>query len=82
MMYMKKTIFTDEQIIGFLRLAEAGMPIRKSAAQTDSASRPFTIGANALAAWRYRRGQTTPQEHASKGWRPLLYKLQTRMALY
>ena len=34
---MKKERFTEQQILGFLKEAEAGMPVRSYAARTGSA---------------------------------------------
>jgi hypothetical protein len=46
-----KKLFTEEQIIGFLREAEAGMPLKTCAGGTDSASRRISCGVASSAAW-------------------------------
>ena len=50
---MKKR-FTDEQIIGFLKEAEAGTPVKELCRSTGSLTRPSTGGAASLVAWRWR----------------------------
>ncbi len=40
---MKKSRFTDEQIIGFLKQAESGMPVWNCAAVADSAMPRFQM---------------------------------------
>ena len=77
---MKKTRFTDEQIIGFLKQAEAGMPIkdisRTFATRVALACRPLTSGARASVAWppptipamlQFDLLKTDPSSHARRG---------------
>lgn len=46
---MKKSRFTDEQIIGFLKTVESGVAVKDLGASTDSATR-------ALSQWRGKFG--------------------------
>jgi hypothetical protein len=49
---MKKSRFTEEQIIGFIKQSEAGMPIKSCAARAASATPPSTSGGPSSAEWR------------------------------
>jgi hypothetical protein len=49
-----KERFTDERIIGFLKEAEAGTPVKGICRKHGFLMRPFTGGAASLAAWRWR----------------------------
>jgi hypothetical protein len=50
---MKKR-FTDAQIIGFLKQASAGTPIKELCRKHDFAMHRFTCGAGNSAAWTCR----------------------------
>lgn len=42
---MKKKRFTEQQIIGFLKGAKAGLPVKDHAGSTDSVMQRSTVGA-------------------------------------
>lgn len=51
---MKRSRFSEEQIIGILKEHQAGLARRSCAASTASATQPSTSGARDMAAWRCR----------------------------
>ena len=51
---MKKSKFTESQIVGILKQADAGMPSRTFAAKPVSAYPPTISGSQSMAAWRRR----------------------------
>ena len=52
---MKRSRFSDEQIIGILKEHQAGMTASELCRKMASRTRPSTAGARSMAAWRCRR---------------------------
>ena len=50
---MKKSRFTDEQIIGFLKQAEAGMPVKELCRSGGFSDATFYNGEPSKVAWRH-----------------------------
>lgn len=59
---MKKSRFTETQIVSILKKADVGVLVRISAASTASPTRPTTTGSPSAAAWKLR-----PQAHEGDG---------------
>ncbi len=51
---MKKSRFSEDQIIGILKEQQAGLPVTRSADDTGSAMRRSTRGDRDKAGWRCR----------------------------
>ena len=51
---MKKSRYTEEQIIGILKQHQAGLGAKGYAASTASAMRPSTSGGPVMAGWKCR----------------------------
>ena len=52
---MRTSKFSEEQIIGFLRQAEAGMPIKEIGRKHGLSDASFTSGARSMVAWMSAR---------------------------
>ncbi len=51
---MKRSKYSEEQIVKILKEADAGIKIPASAASTDSVTPPITTGKQNTVAWRQR----------------------------